>query len=277
MKNQIDLDTKTSDHRGLSGIFEWTLRNFKVAMHLIMLMPLYALGAVVIGTCLVPGISLFQKISELTANQTAIVQYFGHGFSIAAGYFLYGFSLIFVIPCINFLLRIRLKEWRGPYYSLESFKWYIHNGLTYLVRFTFLEFITPTPFSLYFYQMMGMKIGKGTIINSTWISDPSLIEMGKKVTIGGSVTIVAHYGQGGMLIIAPVKIGDECTIGIKSTIMGGSVIGERAKVLPHSVVMPKTIIPAGELWGGVPARKIGASLSESVVENNTLSVAKKSS
>ena len=138
-----------------------------------------------------------------------------YAFAIAFGYFLYGFTLIFLAPLINFLMRGNLKAWRGPYYSAESFKWFLHNGLTYLVRFTFLEFITPSPVSLLFYRMMGMKIGRGTIINSTWISDPSLIEMGEKVTIGGSVTIVAHYGQGGLLVISPVKIGDGCTIGLK--------------------------------------------------------------
>ncbi|MCB0368179.1 MAG: hypothetical protein KDD45_01760, partial [Bdellovibrionales bacterium] len=175
---------------------------------------------------------------------------------LAFGYFLYGFSLIFLAPLCNFLIRGYLKAWRGPYYSLESIKWYVHNGLTYLVRFTFLEFITPTPFNILFYKMMGMKIGKGVIINSTWISDPSLIELGDKVTIGGSVTIVGHYGQGGLLVIAPVKIGKGCTLGLKSTIMGGAIIEDGAKILPHTVVLPKTHIPAGETWGGIPATPI---------------------
>ena len=33
-------------------------------------------------------------------------------------------------------------------------------------------------------------------------------------------------------------------------------IGEKAKILPNSVVLPKTRIPAGETWGGVPAIRI---------------------
>ncbi len=176
--------------------------------------------------------------------------------SLSTGFFLYGFTLIFLAPLVNLFLTGKLKAWRGPYYSAESFRWFLHNGLTYLVRFTFLEFVTPSPVSLLFYRMMGMKIGEGTIINSTWLSDPSLIELGKKVTIGGSVTIVAHYGQAGLLIIAPVKIGDGCTIGIKATIMGGVEIGAGARVMPHSVVLPKTVIGAGESWGGVPAVRL---------------------
>jgi acetyltransferase-like isoleucine patch superfamily enzyme len=105
---------------------------------------------------------------------------------------------------------------------------------------------------------MGMKIGEGTLINSSHLSDPSLIEMGRKVTLGGSVTIVAHYGQGGFLVLAPVKIGDKATIGLRAILMGGVTIGEGAKILPNSVVLPKTQVPAGETWGGVPARKIEA-------------------
>lgn len=101
-----------------------------------------------------------------------------------------------------------------------------------------------------------MKIGKGSVINTTWISDPSMIQLGKKVTLGGSVTLAAHYGQGGLLVIAPISIGDGCTIGLKSSIMGGVTIGANTKILPHSVVLPKTQIPAGEIWGGVPAQKL---------------------
>lgn len=104
---------------------------------------------------------------------------------------------------------------------------------------------------------MGMKIGTGTVINTAYISDPSMIQMGKKVTIGGSVTIVGHYGQAGLLIISPVRIGDNCTIGLKASIMGGVTIGNNVKIMPHSVVMPKTTIPDGETWGGVPAKKVG--------------------
>jgi acetyltransferase-like isoleucine patch superfamily enzyme len=68
--------------------------------------------------------------------------------------------------------------------------------------------------------------------------------------------LCAHYGQGGYLVLAPIKIGDKVTVGLRSSIMGGVTIGEGAKILPHSIVLPKTQIPAGETWGGVPAQKI---------------------
>ena len=252
----MDLESTKSQHAGLVGFFETLMRKFKVAVHIGLMLPIYLMACVVLGTALIPPIYTFRFIQNLSSHHGTFIQNVGFAFSLASGFFIYGFTLLLVIPTANLLFRAKLKEWRGPYYSVESLKWFVHNGLTYLVRFTFLEFVTPSPLSILFYQMMGMKIGKGAVINTTWISDPSLITLGDKVTLGGSVTIVGHYGQGGLLVVAPVKIGNNCTIGLKSSIMGGVTIGDGAKLLPHSVVLPKTVIPPGETWGGVPATKI---------------------
>lgn len=251
-----DINLVKSDRKGLGGFAENLLREFKIVFHLFMLAPLYLVGAACIGAALLPGFYLFNAISDWTVGMSQGMRFWLLGSSLGLGYFMYGFSMIVIVPTLNFLFRTSLKEWRGPYYSLPAIRWYIHNGLTYVVRFTFLEFITPTPFNLFFFRMMGMKIGEGTLINSSHLSDPSLIEMGRKVTLGGSVTIVAHYGQGGFLVLAPVKIGDKATIGLRAILMGGVTIGEGAKILPNSVVLPKTYVPPGETWGGVPARKI---------------------
>jgi carbonic anhydrase/acetyltransferase-like protein (isoleucine patch superfamily) len=95
-------------------------------------------------------------------------------------------------------------------------------------------------------------------MNSENISDPSLIEIGDKTTIGGSATIIGHYGQSGFLILAKTTIGKRVTVGLRSVIFGGVAIGDGAKILPNSVVMPKTIIGAGEIWGGIPAKDVSA-------------------
>lgn len=259
MKEKLDLETTETQHKGVKGAFEKLLRRFKIGMHIATMIPVYLFTCVVLGACLVPGISFFRYLAEASRDQSWWIQNMAYGFGLACAYFIYGFTLLFVAPFVNFCLRGYLKPWRGPYYSAEALKWFLHNGLTYLARFTFLEFVTPSPLALLFYQMMGMKMGRGVVINTTWISDPSLISLGDKVTLGGSVTLVAHYGQGGLLIIAPVVIGRGVTIGLKATVMGGVTIGEGARVLPHSVVLPKTVIPAGETWGGVPARRMEAA------------------
>ena len=89
---------------------------------------------------------------------------------------------------------------------------------------------------------MGMKIGKGTLINTSNISDPCLIELGDYVTIGGSVTLMAHYGQKGILILSPTVIKDKAMVGLKSSIFGGVTIEEGAVVKPHEVILPKSVV-----------------------------------
>lgn len=265
-KKHINLETLESKHKGLKGFFEKTLRRFKIFTQIAIMIPMYFVGCLLFGLSAVPAIWVFKYITGFFNE--GFLGLFSIGFAISFGYFVFGFTMIFVTPIMNFIIRGYLKPWRGPYYSFEAVIWFLHNGLTYMPRFTFLNFITPSPLANLFYKMMGMKIGNGTIINTVYISDPSLITLGKKVTLGGSVTLVAHYGQSGLLVISPLVIGDNCTIGLKSSVMGGVTIGNNVKILPHSVVMPKTHIPDNETWGGVPAVKINIEKMKEPISND---------
>lgn len=253
---RLDTGTKKSDRKGLAGLFESALRRFSVLLQVLMMLPLYVFACVCGGLSLAPAIYFYNWVGRVSQPWPHLAQHFATGSSIVAGFFIFGFSSILVLPTVNFITRSNLKAWRGPYFSIEAIRWYIHNGAVYLLRYSFLEFVCPSPFLNWFYQLMGMKIGRGTIINSTHISDPSLITLGEKVTIGGSAAIVGHYGQGGYLVLAPVVIEDQVTIGLRAIVMGGCTIGKGAKILPNSVLLPKTVVPAGETWGGVPAQKI---------------------
>jgi len=51
-----------------------------------------------------------------------------------------------------------------------------------------------------------------------------------------------------------VILGHSCCIGSHSTIMPGVTVGEGAIVAAHSFVNRN--VPAKEVWGGVPAKKI---------------------
>jgi acetyltransferase-like isoleucine patch superfamily enzyme len=228
------------------------------------LLPLAGVFTVLLGTALVPSIALFLSVTESIQDWPALAQYTAWGVSIAAGFFAYGFSLMLIIPAACFIFRAYVREFRGSYFSAEAVRWYFSNALLYLVRYSFLEFVTPTPFLNIFYKLMGMKIGDGVFINTTHVSDASMIEIGDHVTIGGSAVIVAHYAQAGYLVVAPVKICSGATIGLRAMIMGDVVVGEGARVLPNSVVMPKTRIPAGETWGGVPAVRIDLDLLRAI-------------
>lgn len=244
-KQIVDVDATTSERSGIAGFFEMLLRRFRTSAYLVALTPLYLIGILAMGISATPAVYLFNFILDASADWPRLIHYGAISCGLIAGYFFYGFTLIFVMPLFNLLMPFRLKPFRASYYSLTSVPWYFHNAFTYIVRYTFLEFITPTPLNMLFYRMMGMKIGKGAHINTTNISDPALIEIEDKVTIGGSVHIIAHYASHGYLIVERVKIRKGATVGLKATIMGDVEIGEGATIAPHEVILPKSRIPAG--------------------------------
>lgn len=242
-KELIDVNATTSNRPGLAGLIEGTFRKFRTFGFTLTMAPIALLYIFCMGISLTPGITLLSFVNEWSRDFHFILRNACLGLSVASTFFSYGITLIFVVPLVNKLLPLKVKPLRASWFSLEVIPWYYHNALTYLVRYTFLDFITPTPLNKLFFQMMGMKIGKGTMINTSNISDPCLIELGDYVTIGGSATLVAHYGQKGMLVIDKLVVHDKATIGLKASLFGDVVVGKGALVKAHEVIMPKTRIP----------------------------------
>jgi acetyltransferase-like isoleucine patch superfamily enzyme len=79
--------------------------------------------------------------------------------------------------------------------------------------------------------------------------------------IGHNAYVTAHAIVYDKLVLEPVTIGRGATIGVNAVVMPGVEVGERAVVAPGAVVPRGTRIPAGEFWGGVPARKIRGMLN----------------
>ena len=101
--------------------------------------------------------------------------------------------------------------------------------------------------------------GDVTIGNDVWVASEAMILSG--VTIGdgavlgfGSV-IAGSVIADGKIILGEVRIGAGATLGVYSVAMGSIDIGDNAKIVGGSVLVPGSAIPAGEVWRGNPARK----------------------
>lgn len=104
------------------------------------------------------------------------------------------------------------------------------------------------------------KIGRhARVWGHLW--DPDITEIGNDTIIGADTHITCH----GVMVqpdgshdyaCAPVVIGRRVTIGGEGRIAMGTKIGDDAIVEPGSNILPFTIIPSAEVWGGNPARFI---------------------
>ena len=245
-----------ADNPPPSGWVDRFVRRFNAVSYGIAVLAIYTSAASALGLALIPSLLIVGRWGPPLWHVQSWIRWPVLGGLIGASLFIWGFALLVVVPIYNFILPTRLRPFNGGYFTVAAVPWYLHNGLFYLVRFTFLPFVTLTPIGVLFLRAMGMKMGRRPRITTENLTDVSMITLGDDVAIGGSAHIFCHYGGAGRLVIAPVVIGSRATIGEKATVMGDVEIGEGATVMAHAVLLPGTRVGAGERWGGVPARLI---------------------
>jgi acetyltransferase-like isoleucine patch superfamily enzyme len=185
----------------------------------------------------------------------------------ALAYFGYGLGLLVIVPVVRWVtLSLGTPLGTYPYVSRRGYQWASYNALILMVRFSFINWIRATPFNVFFYRLMGMKVGARTQINTAVVADCNLITIGADTVVGGDVTLIAHAVEGPNLVTARVKIGDRVTIGLMAVIMPGCEIGDGAILAANAVLKKGTTIGPGEIWGGVPAKRLGARGQKSAVE-----------
>lgn len=242
------INKQKSTKRGFGGVFETVLRKIQTIGFIFFLLPLVVAYAFALGFAFTPGVYLFTRAIELRPD-SGLFYYMLPAMAIGLGGCCFILGLLFIVPILNFPIRPFVKAYRGPWFSLESIPWFYHNALMYLVRYTVLDLVTPSPLATFFLKGMGMKIGPGCLINTSNISDPCLLEVGDHVTVGGSCYMMAHYGMKGFLIIDKLVIHRKANIGLHAYLMGAVEIGEAAQIYGNTMILPKTVIPAYTRFG----------------------------
>lgn len=247
VKEKIDAYGKKSNKKGILGHFETLLKTFKLLAYLGAIFPIAIAYIICVGVSMLPFFMTFKYFLTTSQDWNHVTTWVFVALALGTSFIGFTFILILIVPLFNAPLLFLVKPSRDSAYSLNTIAWMYHNSLTYLVRYTVLDFIVPSPIGNLFFKLMGMKIGKNVILNTSNISDPCLITLEDYVTVGGSASIMAHYGMKGYLIIDKVHIKKGATIGLKASIMGDVVIGNKATITPHSIILPKTRIADNEV------------------------------
>lgn len=154
-------------------------------------------------------------------------------------------------------LMLLIKPFKPGSYSMDDnlfIYWKLFTVVYEFGRGALLPFTTVFAKPL-IAKLFGAKIGKDIALGGRLV-DPQLITVGDRAIIGQDSVITAHTINSGSIILKPVYIGAGATIGVNTVLMSGVEIGENAVVTAGSVVIPNTSIPANELWGGTPAKKL---------------------
>ncbi len=223
---------------------------------LIFSLVMYTIGTVYFGLALIPGIAIVLKAWNAGLLMQPIGRYALLGFSLAGGYFIFGFSMIILVGLTRIILGLRLKEGNYPIFSAMALKWAFISSLYLFINFTFVDFILLTPFANLLQRLLGAKLGKNVQINSKFVFDATLIEIGDNTVVGGGAIIIGHIVERGVLKLKEVKIGKNVTIGSHATIMPGCEIGDNAIIGASAVLLKNTKVEPRAVYFGVPAEQI---------------------
>ena len=107
-------------------------------------------------------------------------------------------------------------------------------------------------FSLRFF---GVKIGKHSIVDNSWLSS-EFLKLGKNVILGMNSTTITFGIEQDKFFIGKILIEDEVLIGAKCSILPGTHIKRGATLAAHSYTNYNEILEEQQLYGGHPAKLI---------------------
>ncbi len=175
-------------------------------------------------------------------------------FSLIIGSFV--LYLLMIINFRVFLFLYPLKEGIIQEGTSQQFIYDVYVLFSLILFYPIMKSeILPVPVYRLFYQLLGAKLGSNTY-PAGYLFDPILTKIGKNTILGDSSKIVPHVLESGVLAFYGIKIGDNVTIGLQSTLLAGVTVEDDAIVAAHSLVTKHTYIKSGEVWAGVPAKKI---------------------
>jgi len=138
--------------------------------------------------------------------------------------------------------------------------WRVKNPVLTIIRFLLIysaRFLPSTRVKNFFYRLCGARIGKGVTFGLGATLDifyPEMIEVGGNTLIGYNTVLLGHEFLQGEYRTGRVEIGKNAMIGANCTVLPGINIGDGAAISAMSLV--NCDIPAGEKWGGIPARRL---------------------
>jgi non-ribosomal peptide synthetase-like protein len=150
--------------------------------------------------------------------------------------------------------RVLLPHVRPGRYPRNSWLaarvWFLER----LGEYCHLTRLAGTPWAARWARLIGVEVGPGARLGSM-PTLTSLVRVGAGATVESQVDLHGWWIDGQELVIGEVRVGAGASVGARTLLAPGARIGEGAEIEPGSVI--SGTIPAGEHWGGSPARHLG--------------------
>ncbi|WP_072041952.1 Pls/PosA family non-ribosomal peptide synthetase [Nigerium massiliense] len=118
-----------------------------------------------------------------------------------------------------------------------------------------LSLVAGTPMLGPVLRLFGAKVGKRTLIDTTYLTEFDLVTIGDDVTVGQDVSLQTHLFEDRVMKMGHVVLEDGASISSRAVVLYGATVGEDTSVAPLTLVMKGESLPANTRWAGIPARR----------------------
>ncbi|MGY1673235.1 Pls/PosA family non-ribosomal peptide synthetase [Geodermatophilus sp. SYSU D00710] len=120
-----------------------------------------------------------------------------------------------------------------------------------------LTFLTGTPLLGPALRLFGCRVGRRTLIDTTYVTEFDLVTIGDDVSVGANASLQTHLFEDRVMKMDHVVLRDRASIGDKAVVLYDSVVEEDATLAALSLAMKGEVLPRETTWCGIPAQKVG--------------------
>jgi acetyltransferase-like isoleucine patch superfamily enzyme len=135
-------------------------------------------------------------------------------------------------------------------------RWVRYMVASHIVRVLAGPLFRGSPIWSAYLRLNGARLGRHVYVNTLFISDHNLLEVGDDVVIGSEVHVSGHTVEAGIVKTASVRLGHRSTIGLGTVVEIDVVVGTDCQVGALSFVPKHTTLDDGAVYAGIPVRRV---------------------
>ncbi|UOZ05882.1 Pls/PosA family non-ribosomal peptide synthetase [Amycolatopsis sp. WQ 127309] len=154
---------------------------------------------------------------------------------------------------MKWLLVGKFREVDHPLWS--SFVWRNELADTFVEALAvpwLIGSLGGTPLLAAWLRTMGVKIGRGVWLETYWLPEADLVELGDGATINRGCVVQTHLFHDRIMSMSRVTLDEGATLGPHGIVLPGASIGARTTVGPGSLVTRGDEVPPDSRWLGNP-------------------------
>jgi non-ribosomal peptide synthetase-like protein len=158
---------------------------------------------------------------------------------------------------LKWLLIGRYKTGAHPMWT--PFVWF-SEGVTTVVEMLLapllLRPLQGTPFLAWPLRLLGVKIGRHALINTTDITEFDMVKIGDQAVLSDDCGPQTHLFEDRVMKVGPVTIGARAVIGARAIPLYDTTMGDGSYLAPQSLLMKGEELPDNSRWSGAPAEPL---------------------